>query len=320
MIYCQVRFQLTRISKRASLSISFRHIAFDSKSNFLLEHAAIKHIQNNLRSLYGSRIIEGSAADYAICDKTHMKTCLPIQIKCRKRIHGNSSGRYLWNHLSGYHNMLMLFYGFDRNDIHIWYAWSQQFADKNSMTAYAWKFHPGRIHNLDLKLTELYYKYPEYHVPLASLNKRRGEDKNKKLRVGRIGEQWVFDWCKSAGSDVNRHPDISGSKYDLIVNQERIQVKSTCKILRNGAYNVNVMHVVQGRLVPYSDIDFDVLAICIGDENMIKLKHLYWIPIETLKEQNIVSTKCNKGKLRILMYPCINKGKYISLEKFRCDF
>eukprot|EP01084_Bolivina_argentea_P266811 452709_1 len=302
--------QWNRTSKRLSFSINVRHITFDSKSNFLLEHSAIQHIENNLCSLYGSRIIEGSAADYAICDQIHMNECLPIQIKCTNTTRSNKPGRYYWRNLSGYHNMLMLLCAFENKDIHIWYAWSQQFADKNNMTTYTWEFHPGRIHNLDLTLSELFYRYPEYHVPLESLNKRRGEEKDKKVRVGRIGEQWVFDWCRPT-SDVNRHPDIGGSKYDLIVNGNRVQVKSTCRMKKHGLYQLNTMHEVQDRVVPYSDTDFDILALCIGDENMMKLKHIYWIPMEVLIEQNIVSTKWNKGKTAIPIYPCMNKGKYI---------
>eukprot|EP01084_Bolivina_argentea_P319763 554647_1 len=288
----------------------------------LLEKKAIDYIENNLVSLYGTRIIEGASADYTICKDESMNACLPIQIKCSSSI--TQTGYYRFRNLGNYQNMLLLFFVINLNDIRIWHACSNKLRNKRNFCLPVCPTHQSyqqnKIQELDKSLLELYHRYSEWHVPLISLNKRNGEDKHKSLRFGRVAEDFVFEWCNSKAYNVNRHSEISGSKYDLVVNGERVQVKSCFSQQKHGHFFVAANHRRGNKVIPYSEQDFDILAVCIGDKMTMKIKHLYWIPMAELLKHSVVSSAKSAGTTGIYLYPQQSKGKYVWLEKYRIDF
>ena len=297
-------------------------------SNMVLEYKAIQHIEQNLISLKGSRIIEGASADYAIYEC--INKCLPIQIKCTASCGQNKSARqnyqfYRWSRTSGYQNMLLLFFAFvpkERLPL-IWYTWSNDHSQNNTriklLHSTCKSLDNGRIHCLDSMLSGLYEQHPEYHVPFSSLNKRNGEDKDPRLMHGRIAEDWVFDWCVINGFHAERHSFVSGSKYDLVVEGKRVQVKSCFVRRRNGAYKLLIQDKHNSMISTYFQSDFDILALCLANDESMALKYIYWIPMGELVRLGIVASDSQKGKFAIYLYPQQDKGKFTELEQFRHD-
>eukprot|EP01084_Bolivina_argentea_P153718 268007_1 len=104
--------------------------------------------------------------------------------------------------------MLILMFGFDHNDhVNVWHYWSSD-APKGctSITIGTQTDYKQRILDFRSFILQTYYEYSNYHrKSLEVLNVRRGENKcNKRVKVGRIGEDMFCVWCKSMGYTVER--------------------------------------------------------------------------------------------------------------------
>eukprot|EP01083_Nonionella_stella_P055248 145808_1 len=113
--------------------------------------------------------------------------------------------------------------------------------------------------------------------------------------------------------DVKK-PSLGGSVVDMIVNDKRVQIKSSMRRISRGPWKVSTKKMQRGHVVSYSQYDFDFLIICLFDPATSVPKYIYEIPMSKLVEMGIVCTTTSKGTTAVLCDPELKMNQ----SRFHC--
>eukprot|EP01083_Nonionella_stella_P192218 710737_1 len=198
---------------------------------------------------------------------------------------------------------------------HLWYRWHYQIQKRAHQISVGCKSDWQRIllHQVDQHVLELYQKHPEFYTDYDILNKVNGQNKSLKIFVGALGEDICEAFWVSQQRNVKK-PSLGGSVVDMIVDDRRVQIKSSISRQTRGYWVITARKRQRGRYVPYSEYDFDLLAVSVADPGISIPKYIYEIPMNKLIEIGVVSTATSKGKRQFCVDPELNMDR----SKFHC--